>query len=223
MSDMPPQHRQAEQHSADQFLARVQAVKQAMDRLFLGLGYLAGMLFTALAFFITYDVIARKWGDAIGIPTTRVTDEISGYIMAIAITWGFAYTLRSEGHVRIDVLLPYMSHRLRRWVDFLAMWTTGFLACLFAWKVWVLVVDSWQTGMRSSTYLLTPMWIPQGILGVGFSFLAIAAVLTPVCEYLELVALRRRQARFPGQTSAPRLEGEPPAYGQGDGVSLHPE
>ena len=123
---MPLQHRQAEQHSADQFLTRVQAVKRAKDRLFLGLGYLAGMLFTALAFFITYDAIARKWGDAIGIPTTRVTDEISGYIMAIAVTWGFAYTLRSEGHVRIDVLLPYMSHRLRRWADFLAMWTTAF-------------------------------------------------------------------------------------------------
>ena len=166
---MPLQHRQAEQHSADQFLARVQAVKRAMDRLFLGLGYLAGMLFTALAFFITYDVIARKWGH-IGIPTTRVTDEISGYLMALAVTWGFAYTLRTEGHVRIDVLAALYAHRVQRLADFIAMWTTGFLACLFAWKVWVLVIDSWQTGMRSSTYLLTPMWIPQGIFGVGFSF-----------------------------------------------------
>ena len=65
---MPLQHRQAEQHSADQFLARVQAVKRAIDRLFLGLGYLAGMLFTALAFFITYDVIARKWGMPLAFP-----------------------------------------------------------------------------------------------------------------------------------------------------------
>ena len=81
--------------------------------------------------------------------------------MALAVTWGFAYTLRTEGHVRIDVLLPYMPARVRRLMDFVAMWTTGFLACLFAWKVWLLVVDSWQTGMRSSTYLLTPLWIPQ--------------------------------------------------------------
>jgi hypothetical protein len=76
--------------------------------------------------------------------------------------------------------------------------------------------------MRSSTYLLTPIWIPQGILGVGFSFLAIAAVLTPVCEFLELVALRR-QARLSGPMSAAVLEGKPPAYGQGDGLSLRPE
>jgi TRAP-type mannitol/chloroaromatic compound transport system permease small subunit len=220
---MHAQHRPAGQPGADHLLERVQAVKQAMDRCFLGIGYLAGMLFVFLAFFITYDVLARKWGQAIGIPTTRVTDEISGYLMALAVTWGFAYTLRSQGHVRIDVLVPYMPHRVRRWMDFLAMWTTGFLACLFAWKVWVLVVDSWQTGMRSSTYLLTPMWIPQGILGVGFSFLAIAAVLTPVCEYLELVALRRRNARLSQPPLTPAPEGEPPAYGQGDGLSLRPE
>ena len=34
--------------------------------------------------------------------------------------------------------------------------------------------------MRSSTYLLTPLYIPQGILGVGFSLLALAAVFTAI-------------------------------------------
>jgi hypothetical protein len=34
--------------------------------------------------------------------------------------------------------------------------------------------------MRSSTYLLTPLYIPQGILGVGFSLLALAAVFSAV-------------------------------------------
>ena len=89
----------------------------------------------------------------------------------------------------------------------------AYLACLFAWKVWLLVVDSWQTGMRSSTYLLTPLWIPQGTLGVGFSFLAVAAVFTPLCELFEGMALRRHAAR---QASAP-------VYEQKDGLSLHPE
>jgi hypothetical protein len=98
-------------------------------------------------------------------------------------------------------------------VDFLALWSTGFLACLFAWKVWILVVDSWQTGMRSSTYLLTPLWIPQGILGVGFTFLAVAAVFTPVYEILEARAVRQQEA----------LQASASAYGPGDGLSLRPE
>jgi TRAP-type C4-dicarboxylate transport system permease small subunit len=108
--------------------------------------------------------------------------------------------------VRIDVLLPYLPKRVQRVMDFLAMWTTGFLACLFAWKVWLLVIDSWQTGIRSSTYLLTPMWIPQGILGVGFSLLAVAAVFTPVYTIAESMALRRHQAHLAGQASTSAVE-----------------
>jgi hypothetical protein len=38
------------------------------------------------------------------------------------------------------------------------------------------VLDSMESGIKSSTYLLTPLYIPQGILGVGFSLLALAAI-----------------------------------------------
>jgi TRAP-type mannitol/chloroaromatic compound transport system permease small subunit len=200
---MHQEQRQTTPQSAGALLDSVQTIKRVMDRFFLVTGYLAGILFMLLAFFITYDVIARKWGYALGIPTTRVTDEISSYIMALAVTWGFGYTLRTEGHVRIDVLLPHMPQRIRRWMDFIAMWTTGFLACLFAWKVWVLVIDSLQTGMRSSTYLLTPLWIPQGILGIGFSFLAVAALFTPICALAEDIVRRRLHASQSGQASTP--------------------
>jgi hypothetical protein len=33
-----------------------------------------------------------------------------------------------------------------------------------------------QSDARSSTYMLTPLYVPQGILGIGFSLLALAAV-----------------------------------------------
>ena len=82
-----------------------------LDRIFMAAGYLSGLLFLLLAVFVTYDVIARKWGFYLHLPTTRVTDEISGYILALAAPWGLAYTLRTDAHVRIDVLLPYLSHR----------------------------------------------------------------------------------------------------------------
>jgi hypothetical protein len=45
-----------------------------------------------------------------------------------------------------------------------------------SWKIWSLVVDSLESDARSSTYLLTPLYVPQGILGVGFSLLALSAV-----------------------------------------------
>jgi TRAP-type mannitol/chloroaromatic compound transport system permease small subunit len=147
-----------------------------VDRLLVGTGYLAGGMYVLLAFFITYDVLARKWGAYFGLPTTQVTDEISGYMLALAATWGFGYALRCGAHVRIDVLFPYLAPRLKAAVDVIAMLLMALFATVVSWKVWALVADSWQSGMRSSTYLLTPLYVPQGILGVGFTLLAVAAL-----------------------------------------------
>jgi TRAP-type C4-dicarboxylate transport system permease small subunit len=133
-----------------------------------------------LAFFVTYDVLARKWGAAVGLPTTRVTDEISGYLLALAATWGFAFALRTGGHVRVDVMFPYMARALRIAADVVAQLLMAAFAGLVAWKIWALVLDSMETDARSSTYLLTPLWVPQGILGIGFSALALAAVFGAV-------------------------------------------
>lgn len=167
-------------------LALARTCQHALDRVTLWAGYLAGALFFALAFFITYDVLARKWGYAVGLPTSRVTDELSGYILVLAATWGLAYTLRTDAHVRIDVLLPYMPPRLRALADVVAQLVMAAFAALFTWRIWILIEDSWETGIRSSTYLLMPLWIPQVILGVGFGLLALAAIASAVVELAAL-------------------------------------
>jgi TRAP-type C4-dicarboxylate transport system permease small subunit len=149
-----------------------------VDAVFIWPGYLAGGMYILLAFFVTYDVLARKWGGYFGLPTTRVTDEISGYLLALAATWGFAFALRTGAHVRVDVLFPYMARRIKTAVDVSAQLLMALFAALIAWKIWALVADSMQSDMRSSTYMLTPLYIPQGILGVGFTLLALAAAFT---------------------------------------------
>jgi TRAP-type mannitol/chloroaromatic compound transport system permease small subunit len=190
-------------------LEKIQMVKQLMDRVLLWTGYLAGGLFMFLAFFITYDVLARKWGSALGVPTTRVTDEISGYLLVLAATWGFGYALRTEAHVRIDVLLPYMPRWLRAFVDFLTLLLTAFLSWIFAWKIWLLMLDSLETGIKSSTYLLTPLWLPQGILWVGFMLLALTALVLAVTSVVEPILVRRYTLSLTEQATSPMVEGLP--------------
>jgi TRAP-type C4-dicarboxylate transport system permease small subunit len=80
--------------------------------------------------------------------------------------------------VRVDVMFPYMARRVKTAVDVLAQLLMAVFAAIVAWKIWVLFADSLESDMRSSTYLVTPLYIPQGILGVGFSLLALAAVFT---------------------------------------------
>ena len=89
------------------------AVTKVLDRTYLAMGYLCGTMFLLLALFITYQVIARKF-DIVMAPGM---DLMSGYTMAMASTWAFSYALRTGSHVRIDVLLPFMSGRVRWWAD----------------------------------------------------------------------------------------------------------
>ena len=111
------------------------ALARAADVVFIWPGYLAGGMYIVLAFFVTYDVLARKWGVYLGLPTTRVTDEISGYMLALAATWGFAFALRTGAHVRVDVLFPYMSRRVRTVVDVAAQLLMALFSALVAWKI----------------------------------------------------------------------------------------
>ncbi len=164
----------------------IQGYKARLDTVLTGVGYFSGGMFALLAFFITYDVLARKWGYALGIPTTRVTDEISGYLLVLAATWGMAYTLKTDSHVRIDVLLPYMPAKLRTFMDFLALALMGYFAFIIALKSWLLVIDSIETDIRSPTYLLTPLYIPQTGLAVGFTLLALTAAAMAAFQLMEL-------------------------------------
>ncbi len=148
------------------------AVTRALDRTYLSMGYLCGTMFLLLALFITYQVIARKF-DIIMAPGM---DLMSGYTMAMASTWAFSYALRTGSHVRIDVLLPFMSTRVRWWADQAALLSIAFFVGVTAWKTWTMVMKSHEIGAVTNTYPLVPLWIPQVFVAIGFSMLAFTAI-----------------------------------------------
>ena len=136
------------------------------------MGYLCGMMFLLLALFITYQVIARKvgWIMAPGM------DLMSGYTLAMATTWAFSYALRSGSHVRIDVLLPFMSPKVRWLADQAALGSIVFFIGVTSWKTWVMVLKSYEIGAVTNTYPLVPLYIPQTFVAIGFSMLTITAI-----------------------------------------------
>ncbi|MDA0263645.1 MAG: TRAP transporter small permease [Chloroflexi bacterium] len=160
------------QSTALTILNAMRTLTRTLDRTYLTMGYICGTMFLLLAFFITYQVIARKlgWIMAPGM------DLMSGYTLAMASTWAFSYALRTGSHVRIDVLLPFMSPRVRWSADWLALFSIAFFAGITCWKTWVMVLKSYDIGAVTNTYPLTPLWIPQTVVAVGFSMLALTAI-----------------------------------------------
>ena len=147
------------------------AATRKADRLYFILGYICGLELLLLAFFITYQVVAQKldWVRAPG------TDAMSGYVLAMAATWALAYSLRSDAHVRIDVLLPYMSPRIRAIADWLALFAVAFFGYVAAWEMWESVIHDYQRGVVTNDYPLTPLFIPKAVVSVGFTLLVITA------------------------------------------------
>ena len=148
------------------------AAARRVDRLYLFLGYVCGLQLLLLGFFITYQAIARQL-DWVHAPAG---DVMSGYVLAMAATWAFAYTLRSDAHVRIDVLLPRMSPRIRAIADWVALAGVCFLSVITSWKLWDKVIDDYQKGVVVNDYPWVPVFIPKIVVAIGFSLLVIASV-----------------------------------------------
>ena len=160
------------QSSALTLLTAMRAVTRSLDRVYLGMGYACGTMFLLLALFITYQVIARKYG----IIMAPGMDLMSGFTMAMASTWAFSYALRTGSHVRIDVLLPFMSTRVRWWADQAALASIVFFVGVTAQKTWIMVMKSHEISAVTNTYPLVPLWIPQTFVAIGFSMLAFTAI-----------------------------------------------
>ena len=163
---------QAKATVASNLLYGIRAVTRVTDKIYFLMAWVCGLELLLLGFFITYQVIARKllWVMA------PATDVMSGYVLAMAATWAFSYSLRSGSHVRIDVLLPYMSKNIRAIADWVAVFAVAFFAYITAWKMWANVVDNYQRGVVTNDYPLTPLFIPKIVVALGFTLLVITAV-----------------------------------------------
>ena len=148
------------------------AVTRQTDRLYFVLGYVCGLELLLLALFITYQVVARSldWPRAPG------TNVVSGYVLAMVVSWALAYSLRSGAFVRIDVLLPYMSPGIRAVADWVALLAVAFFGYVTAWKMWDNVIGDYRGGVVSTADPVVPLFIPKALVAIGFTLLVVTAV-----------------------------------------------
>ena len=157
---------------ASSLLFGMRAVTAITDRIYFMMAWVCGLELLLLGFFITYQVVARKAGWVMA----PATDVMSGYVLAMAATWAFSYSLRSGSHVRIDVLLPYMNSFVRGIADWLAVAAVAFFAYVTMTKMWSNVIDNYERGVVTNDYPLTPLFIPKIVVALGFTLLVITAV-----------------------------------------------
>jgi len=97
---------------------------------------------TLLMVLITFLVVVLRYVFDLG---WIALQESVTYLHASVFMLGAAYTLKHQGHVRVDIFYQKMSSRSRAWVDFLGTLLLLFPVCGFIfWVSWEYVLNSWD-------------------------------------------------------------------------------
>jgi TRAP-type mannitol/chloroaromatic compound transport system permease small subunit len=102
-------------------------------------------------------------------------DEIGAYTYAIVGSIGFAHTLVTRSHTRVDFLISRFSPRARAVLNLLAMLTLTAFAVLCLWRAAHTLLESIDLKATASTPLATPMWMPQSLWLAGYVLFAVVA------------------------------------------------
>ncbi|MFK7992910.1 MAG: TRAP transporter small permease subunit [Granulosicoccus sp.] len=143
---------------------------------------LIGILLLVCAGVVVLDIVLRQVGHSLG-----GTDEISGYVMAIATSWGMGYTLLELGHVRIDLLRGRVGAQGRALFDLLAMLALSGTITIIAVRCWPVLARSLKNGSRANTPLETPLALVQIPWFAGWVFFAIVAWLTFIAAVIMII------------------------------------
>jgi TRAP-type C4-dicarboxylate transport system permease small subunit len=164
---------------------------KALDTLLAGLTavsragvWAGGVLLFAACLVIGAEVVGRKLFNF----SFEGVDELSGYVLAIASAWAFAFTLLGRTHVRIDTLYVVVPVRVRIAFDLLAIGSIVAFFGFVAWFAWLLLQRSLLLGSKAMTPLQTPLAIPQALWVTGLVFFVLVAAVLWLRAVLALLA-----------------------------------
>ncbi len=146
-------------------------LSNALDGLYRIGAAASGLLLVLLCCLVLYSIASRIFGFFAGGAT-----DVAGYVMATSTFLALAYTFRTQGHIRVALLIQKFTGPARRRVEILCHAIMSLVAVFLAYYMIRLVYDSWDFGERSEGADAILIWIPQLPVAVGASLLALAVV-----------------------------------------------
>jgi TRAP-type mannitol/chloroaromatic compound transport system permease small subunit len=114
--------------------------------------------------------------------------ELQWYLFGAIVLLAAGYTLKHNGHVRIDLVYGRFSPRIQAWIDLIGSVVFLLPLCvLMVWFSWPIFVDSFQHHEMSSDAGGLIRWPARLLTPLGFLLLA----LQGVSEIIKRVALLR--------------------------------
>jgi len=147
---------------------RPRAVCRAVDGLSVALAVVAALLLALAAIVVTWSVFWRATGHS-----TWWEIEFSVYMMVASLFLASPYTLKTHGHVGVDLLAHYLPQRLRFRVAVVVS-VIGLLVCAYlAWLGAGLAWDSYLKGETTGSTWAPKKWPLFAMLPLGLGLTAL--------------------------------------------------
>lgn len=138
---------------------------------------LAGFAVLAIVVLITYDVLMRFLFEQ---PQLFV-DELASFLEVLVIFGGLAYTFRTGGHVRVDLLTTHLPRRARARLRVVALVIGLVFLGVVMWPTVQSALTAYRYG-RVSAVMLYPLWLPMLLIPLGLALLAVAMLAALVAQ-----------------------------------------
>jgi len=152
------------------FWEKLEAVAKALSKV---TGLIGALCLLAAALVTTEGVLVRK---ILGWSTTWQV-ELSVFLLMYACFVGAAYGQLGEHHLNIELLIIYLSPRVRE--TLLAV--TGVLSCIIcvviAWYAWPMWWESVVRNDHSESLWGPPLWIPYIFLPLGVTLVFLQSLV----------------------------------------------
>ena len=146
-------------------------LRRALDGLYLGAGWLAGLFLIAILMLM----MALSIGREIGV-NVKSGDDITAWCMAAMAFLGLAHTFKSGEMIRVGLLTDKLTGRAKWIAEVFALAMAALFTGYFAWQVVAMTWTSYQINDMSTGVLVIPLWIPQTGFVAGLVILFIAVV-----------------------------------------------
>jgi TRAP-type C4-dicarboxylate transport system permease small subunit len=153
-------------------------------------GYLSGWLVPIMMMLVVVDVFMRY----VMHRPLMVSDEFSAYMLVALSFLGLAYTWREGGHVRIEVLVSRFRGRLYDWVRLIGLILTFIFMIELDRAAYKMIVYALKINLRSSTWLMFPLFWPQLTVFIGFILLTLLLVIDIFRTGVKIQAGRKAEA-----------------------------
>ena len=156
-------------------------MRRLLDRLYASALAIACLAMVAIAALVLVQILGRvldrvlivAGATPLGFSIPSLSD-FGGFLFVASATLALPATFRAGGHVRVSLLLNIGGPLVQRILGIVVMSVALGLAAFATWHSGAQMLDSWRFNAVSFGMVRVPLWVPQGVMTLGFGLLLVA-------------------------------------------------